>query len=100
MICESNSPEETFQDRPVLIAEVLSKQTRRTDETEKKEAYLSIPTVACYVLVEQAKQELVIYRRTQEGFVEETLVGKDARLCVPRVRCRLAARRNLQRCQC
>lgn len=56
VICRPNRADETFQDEPVVIVEVLSQSTRRLDEGEKKDAYLSIPTLAVYILVEQDKQ--------------------------------------------
>ena len=41
VVCKSNPPSDSFQDEPVVIIEVLSKQTRRIDEGEKKDAYLN-----------------------------------------------------------
>ena len=40
VVCHSNPPEESFQDAPAAIVEVLSRATRRTDMGEKKDAYL------------------------------------------------------------
>src|SRR4051812_8430463 len=52
VVGEPNAPDDVFQDRPVVIAEVLSVKTKRTDEGEKCDAYLTIPTLAAYLLVE------------------------------------------------
>src|SRR5690349_14374660 len=41
VICRPNPNEDSYQDEPALIAEVLSKKTRRIDEGEKKDAYLT-----------------------------------------------------------
>ena len=46
VVCQANPPDDSFQDHPVVVAEVLSNATRRTDEGEKKDAYLSIPTLS------------------------------------------------------
>ncbi len=78
VICESNPPHESFQDRPVVIVEVLSKKTRRTDQGEKKEAYLTIPTLHSYLLIEQDCAAVCVYRRTDQGFVEETYAELEA----------------------
>src|SRR5713226_10746586 len=40
VVCVPNPPNELFQDNPAVIAEVLSRSTRRIDEGEKKDAYL------------------------------------------------------------
>ncbi|HNJ86957.1 MAG TPA: Uma2 family endonuclease, partial [Agitococcus sp.] len=42
-----------FTETPTLIIEVLSKSTRKLDETTKWLLYLQIPTLLEYILVEQ-----------------------------------------------
>lgn len=49
VVCQPNSDDESFQDHPAVIAEVLSKKTRRIDEVEKKDAYLTIPSLGVYL---------------------------------------------------
>jgi Uma2 family endonuclease len=71
VICKSNRPDESCQDEPVVGVEVLSRNTRRTDEGEKKDAYLPIPSLSVYLLVEQEMAAVVAYRRTEQGFVRE-----------------------------
>src|SRR5262249_18348054 len=61
--CKLNSSDDSFQDNPVVIFEVLSKKTRRIDEGEKKDAYLTIPSLDAYVLVEQDTPAIVVFRR-------------------------------------
>ncbi len=69
VVRDRNPPADTFQDRPVIIVEVLSRSTRRDDQTEKKETYLIIPTLQVYLLVEQDVPAIALYRRTDQGFV-------------------------------
>jgi Uma2 family endonuclease len=76
--CRPNPPEDSFQDDPAVIFEVLSKATRRIDEGEKKDAYLMIPSLQVYVLVEQDSPAMVVFRRTESGFVREVYQGLDA----------------------
>lgn len=78
VVCNSNSMEETFQDQPVLVAEVISEATRRTDEIEKCDAYLTIPSLNTYLLVETDEPKIVVHQRTPEGFVSELYEGLDA----------------------
>jgi Uma2 family endonuclease len=78
VVCRPNAPEESYQDEPTIIVEVLSKRTRRTDEGEKKDAYLTIPSLVAYVLVEQDSAAVVVHRRTEHGFVREVYQGKNA----------------------
>jgi Uma2 family endonuclease len=78
VVCRSNAPTDSFQDEPAVIFEVLSKTTRRIDMGEKKDAYLTIPSLQAYVLVEQEAPLVVVFRRTDAGFVREVYVGFDA----------------------
>ncbi len=78
VVCRPNPKRDSYQDEPVVIVEVLSRATRRTDEGEKKDAYLTIPSLAAYLLVEQELPAVVGYRRTPQGFVREVYHGLDA----------------------
>jgi Uma2 family endonuclease len=69
---------DSFQDEPAVIFEVLSRRTRRLDEGEKKDAYLAIPSLSVYALVEQESAAIVVYRRTENGFAREVFEGLDA----------------------
>lgn len=81
--CRPNPDDDVFQDHPIAIFEVLSNRTRRTDEGEKREAYLSLPSVAVYALVEQASPTVVALRRAGDGFTREVHEGPGATLPLP-----------------
>src|SRR6266849_615354 len=76
--CRPNPQTASFQDEPAALFEVLSRRTRRIDEGEKKDAYLTIPSLSVYVLIEQDAAAVVAYRRTDAGFVREVYEGLDA----------------------
>lgn len=83
VVCDSNEDDSVFQDRPVVLVEVLSDSTRRTDWIEKRDAYLTIPTLAAYLLVETTEPSVTVYRRRAEGrdveaFDAELFPGRDA----------------------
>jgi Uma2 family endonuclease len=85
VVCDPNGPDDAFQDRPVVVAEVISEATRRIDESEKREAYLAIPTLAVYLLIETDRPRVVAHRRTDRGFVIEVHDGRDATLALEAV---------------
>lgn len=87
VICRSNPMDESFQDEPVMIVEVLSKRTRRLDEGEKKDAYLTIPSLMLYLLVEQDSQAVQLFRRTAQGFLRE--IYADGVIPLPEINCQL-----------
>jgi Uma2 family endonuclease len=76
--CRPNPQSDSFQDEPAVLVEVLSNRTRRLDEVEKKDAYLTIPSLCAYLLVEQETPTVVVFRRTEQGFVREVHQGPDA----------------------
>jgi len=77
VICRPNPAADSFQDEPAVIVEVLSRGTRRADEGEKKDAYLTIPWLSAYLLVEQETPAIVVYRRAEQGFVREAYTRLD-----------------------
>jgi Uma2 family endonuclease len=89
VICRLNPADDTFQDAPVVIVEVVSPSTRRIDEYEKREAYLSIDSLCVYVLVEQSTAAALVYRRGDSGFERETYFGLDATIALPEIKCQL-----------
>jgi Uma2 family endonuclease len=78
VVCRPNPQTDSFQDEPAVLFEVLSRRTRRIDEGEKKDAYLTIPSLGVYVMIEQDTAAVVALRRTEGGFVREVHVGLDA----------------------
>lgn len=83
VVCESNPDDDSFQDRPVLIVEVLSETTRRADEWEKRDAYLSIASLNTYLLVEQDSAKVSVLRRTADGFTRENFAGVEQVIPIP-----------------
>lgn len=83
VVCRQNSQEDVFQDRPVAIFEVISSSTRRIDEGEKKDAYMGIPSLDLYGIVESRSPVVAAFRRTRKGFVRELHEGLDAVLPMP-----------------
>lgn len=78
VVCASNPADDPYQDQPALVAEVLSPETRRTDEGEKREAYLTIPSLEAYLLIEVDAPVVHVYRRGDAGFTLETHEGLEA----------------------
>lgn len=90
VVCTPNLPTDSFHDAPVVIIEVVSESTRRVDEYEKREAYLSIDSLRCYMLVEQSTAAALVYRRADDGFERESHVGMDAIIPLPEIECQIA----------
>ncbi len=91
VVCHPNPPDDTFQDAPVVILEVTSPSTRRTDLGEKKDAYLAIPTLAAYLVAESNEVAVQVFRRTSNGdFRREVALGPEAVIDLPEIGATLA----------
>ena len=85
VVCRPNPDSDSFQDQPTVIFEVLSDSTRRTDEEEKKDAYLTIPSLSLYVMVEPDVALAVLFRRTATGFERSIIAGLDQVIAIPEI---------------
>ena len=55
-------------ENPVVIFEVLSPSTARIDQSEKKDAYLSCPSIQHYIIVDPERVNVIIYTREAGGW--------------------------------
>lgn len=78
VVCDPNPPDETFHDRPKVIVEVLSDSTRRTDEGEKRDAYLTLPSLRVYLRVDTHRARVAVDRRGEQGVQPEWYEGLSA----------------------
>lgn len=86
VVCQPNPPTDHFQDQPVVVIEVLSDSTRRTDLGEKRDAYLAIPSLKVLIFVELDSPEVLVHRRKPEGgFAVELHSGLDSILPLPEI---------------
>jgi len=60
--CGEERGDPYFKTDPVLIAEVLSPGTLRHDRGDKRLAYFSLPTLREYILIEQDRLQVEVYR--------------------------------------
>lgn len=69
-----------YTETPVIIVEVLSKSTRRTDQTIKRLAYTQIATLQEYVLIEQDFVDVEVIRRSNGWQSEHFYLGDEVTL--------------------
>lgn len=87
--CCPNSLQENYQEAPKVVVEVLSESTRRFDESEKRDAYLSIPSLDTYILLEQDAVKAVVYHLTEDGFVKTEYDERSDTITLPSIDCEL-----------
>ena len=77
VVCDPDLPGEYHEERPCLIAEVLSPSTADRDRREKKNAYLTIPTLAHLLLIRQDDTQIEHYFREPDGRWNHHQLGPD-----------------------
>ena len=75
VVCKDDSGNDYYTENPVIIVEVLSKSTRRMDETAKKFAYQTLPTLKEYVLIEQDFVDVEVCRRSESWMSRHYFMG-------------------------
>jgi Uma2 family endonuclease len=74
--CDPTDQEKYYREHPVVIVEVLSPETRRTDEREKAIAYRLVSSVQVYLLVEQDRLRLTVLHRAENDWRREVIEGR------------------------
>jgi Uma2 family endonuclease len=64
--CDPSDDDDLFLFRPCFLVEVLSPSTARIDRREKRIAYTSLESLREYVIVDQNKMRVELYRREGE----------------------------------
>lgn len=77
VVCDNQDSDPYYTESPVIIVEILSASTRKTDETIKRRAYQAIPSLKEYVLIEQDIVDVEVCRRSQGWVSEHYFLGDD-----------------------
>ncbi len=72
-------------DAPIVMAEVMSKTTRRTDVVGKFDRYFSIPSVMTYLLLADDCPSVLVFRRINSDIEHEIYNGLDATIPLPEI---------------
>lgn len=64
--CSVDESEPYYTNTPVIVVEVISKSTRKMDEQTKRMAYINIPTLQEYVIIEQDFVDIAVFRKSDD----------------------------------
>jgi Uma2 family endonuclease len=87
--CGSAAGDSLFAEQPRVIFEILSPETERIDRVEKLYNYQTLPSLSVYVLVDQLRLAVTVYRRKNAEWTVELLTKKDDILKLPEIGCAL-----------
>ncbi len=76
MVCGAAASVELVIDEPSLVVEVTSPSTRATDRREKLDAYMRLPSLRSYLIIEQRRRHALIYTRdASAGWTRDEIAG-------------------------
>lgn len=75
--CSKMSGDDYFSTAPVIIVEVLSRSTRKTDTTTKLIRYINLPSLQEYVLIEPDIVSVQVLRRNKNWLPEYYFLGDE-----------------------
>ena len=75
--CSNLTGDSYYTEQPIILVEVLSKSTRRMDETTKRMTYMQIPSLQEYILIEQDFVDVEIIRRETGWLSEHYFLGDE-----------------------
>ena len=73
VFCRPNPQSDVFQDLPSVIVEMFPESPRRSDDGEKRETYLTMPSLTHYILLAQSAVGAVVYERGSAGLERRVL---------------------------
>jgi Uma2 family endonuclease len=76
--CSKMTGDDYFSTSPVIIVEVLSRSTRKTDTTIKLIRYINLPSLQEYVLIEADIVSVQVLRRSKNWMPEYFFLGDEA----------------------
>ncbi|MCK5353728.1 MAG: Uma2 family endonuclease [Methyloprofundus sp.] len=76
VVCEEDNDSSYYKTKPVILVEVLSRSTRKTDEKHKLLEYINIPSLQEYVLIEQDFVDVEVFRKKDNWFPQHYFLGE------------------------
>jgi Uma2 family endonuclease len=98
--CEPEDSGHGWREKPKVLFEILSDETRRIDEQEKRFHYLQIPCLHVYGRIEQDRAAAVIDRRSlneETDWKTEEVIGMEAVMEIPELGLRVPLRELYER---
>ncbi len=88
VVCQP-SGSNVWEDAPRVIFEVLSEGTERTDRIEKRDAYLGIPSLSAYVVLDSRRLDAVVFRRVGGEWKTEAMQDSAGVIDLPEIESQL-----------
>jgi Uma2 family endonuclease len=69
-VMDGQNPDSVILDRPIIVVEVTSRSSERSDNSIKVAEYFAVATIRHYLIVHPRKQLIIHHRRDDEGGIQ------------------------------
>jgi Uma2 family endonuclease len=83
--CSRGDPRSTFAPDPVVLFEILSRSTARSDLGAKNVEYQTLPSLRRYAVLHQSVAAAEVFLRDYDGEWAHEFVGAEGRLAMPEI---------------
>ena len=84
VVCSPNQRGAQVFTDPVVIFEIISPSTARTDRVAKNMEYLATPSILTYVMIEQDYKAAIVQTRSGDRWISTVVAGSD-RIPLPEI---------------
>lgn len=85
VVCRPVSPNATSVEDPVIVFEVLSDGTSKTDLIDKNREYRATPSVQRYVILQQTHRAAIVFVRRAQDWLSEIVSGENTAIQLPEI---------------
>ena len=90
VVVDCSGSQSDFVEEPSVVFEIISPGTERTDRGEKLANYQSLTSLNVYLLVDQFRPAVTVYRRVKESWVMEWYSQLSEVISLPEIGCSLS----------
>jgi Uma2 family endonuclease len=85
VICQTVDWNASVAENPVIVFEVTSEGTSKTDLIDKNREYRATPSIERYVILQQTHPSAIVFTRRADGWLSEIVSGNEVSLELPEI---------------
>jgi len=85
VVCQKVDMRASVVENPVIVFEVTSEGTHKTDLIDKNREYRATPSIQRYVILQQTHSAAIVFERRGDAWLSEIVSGDDAFLGLPEI---------------
>jgi Uma2 family endonuclease len=85
VVCQKVDMNASVAEIPLIVFEVTSEGTGKTDLIDKNREYRATPSILRYVILQQTHPSAIVFERRAEDWLSEIVSGEDANLELPEI---------------